>query len=235
MDENEGHGLPVDGLPVEGLDDLLGELLTASPQENPAFAVRAVGSMDDPGVRVFLFADVLRELRKAAVFREESAVAVLTGQIAFDSMGPFVEVTGFQEMNYLFGGDPVTVVQPVVEELLGEGEEFLAGEGPEREDVVGLFCARPGSQGELDEGLVRLHLTLFNRVFQVVLVMDGPGDQLGLFVRFGWEPFVNVPFFVVEDAEQQEEHDDDEPETESKTEEEQDERDSGAGGQGDPG
>jgi hypothetical protein len=234
LDENEGRGLP-----GEGLDDLLGELLTASPQENPAFAVRAVGFTDpaepeDVGIRVFLFADVLRELRKAAVYREESAVAVLTGQIAFDPMGPFVEVTGFQELNYLFGGDPVTVVQPVVEELLGEGEEFLTGEGPEREDVVGLFCARPGSQGELDEGLVRLHLTLFNRVFQVVLVMDGPGDQLGLFVRFGWEPFVNVPFFVVEDAEQQEEHDD-EPETEPKTEEEQDERDSGAGGQGDPG
>jgi hypothetical protein len=182
--------------------ELLRELLSGcAPTEDPSLCPRAIGPVEESAVRVFIYADVLRELRKAAVYRQDSATALLTGQIAFDERGPFVEIAGFQELNYLFGADPVELSRPGLLQRMGDVEEILSGEFQAGQDqVVGAFFSRPGGEAMLDEEMVRLHLSLHNRSYQGLLVMDGESDRVGLYLRSAWEPFVNLPFFVVERA-----------------------------------
>lgn len=184
-----------DGEEEKSWEELLKDLIQGtSPQDLSGLEIRAMGPADEAGVRHFLFHDVLEELRKAAVFRDEAAMALLTGAVAFDSKGPFVEVTGFQDLTYLFGDDAIALLQ---RDLTDRLRAVSAGEG---EQIVGLFIARPGERARPIAEDVRVHLTLFNRPFQVLLLMDGEEEKVALYGREGWQEFENLPFFVVQES-----------------------------------
>lgn len=157
--------------------------------------VSTFGDDTDQPVRFFIYADVLQELVKAARYRRENATALLTGQYCVNQRGPFVEVTGFRDMQYLYGDDAVEMTRPVLLEFLENRDQHDRVE----EQLVGVFAGRPQGQAELDEETARLHLSLFNIPFQLALVIDGVHDRLAVYARALEQPFFNAAFSIVEE------------------------------------
>lgn len=170
-------------------------LYSKSPEDDSALRVDRFGSGGTKRIRYFLYADVLGELVKAAEYRDESAVAVLLGQFCIDKRGPFVEISAFRDLEYLYGDDGIELLIPAVRGFFEEMEG-----GDDGEQLVGVFVGRPNSQALLDEEAGRLHLSLFNRPFQVVLMVDGVDRRVGLYSRKNGSPFVNEPLYVVQAA-----------------------------------
>lgn len=152
------------------------------------------GSGERQRVRFYIYVDVLEELFKAARYREEPGAAILIGQFSVDQDGPFVEVTAFEGLRYLFdkSDDLVEEMAPQVRGLFEE----IATQNQSRH-IVGLFSSRPGADALLDEATARLHLSLFNMPFQLALVIDGTKDRLGCYARVPGEPFFNASFCLV--------------------------------------
>ncbi len=201
------------------------------PGSGPGLVVTDVGDEPEQPVRYFVYADVLEELVKAARYRSEHATAVLLGEYCVDRKGPFVEVTAFCDLQYLYGGDSVELTQPTVRELLESDRQ----EGAAKDHIVGVFAARPGGGGHLDEETARLHLSLFNVPFQVAVVIDGVKDRLGLYARAPGERFFNAAFSLVDKRRAQ---CDVESNSEQKTQRERtgdDDRDHGFDGEGNSG
>lgn len=177
---------------------VLQALYREAPEQNKQLKVRALGESEEIPIRYYVYADVLKELLKAARFREDSATALLLGQFAIDEGGPFVEISAFQDLRYLYGGDLVELTRPGVREFF---RSSLEGGGYPGAHIVGVFASRPGSDAALDEEVARLHLSLFNLPFQAALIMDAQSERLGIYTRAIGQPFFNAPFFVVEQAE----------------------------------
>lgn len=176
---------------------VLDALFSQDPTQNPQLDTSPFGSVDEQAVRYFIYADVLEELLKAARYRQEGATAILIGQFAMDQAGPFIEVTAFRELKYLYGGDAVELTFPGVREIF---EEMQTPESIANHHVVGVFVAQPGGEAHLDEAGARLHLSLFNLPYQVALVIDGKTDRIGLYARAPGKPFFNAAFYLVEGA-----------------------------------
>lgn len=177
---------------------VLEALYRKDPTHNTNLKIRALGESGESPVRYFVYADVLQELVKAARFRQESAMALLLGQFSIDEQGPFVEVSAFQDLSYLYGEDDlVGMARPWVREFYRDDRDGQAQEGVH---IVGVFASRPGSEGFLDEEIARLHLSVFNLPFQAALIMDALSERLGLYARGIGQPFFNAPFFVAEPA-----------------------------------
>lgn len=188
---------------VEGLEELrregeklLGSLFSTPPDEEDGLKVTSFGESSGQPVRYYIYADVLEELVKAARYREDAAAAVLVGQFSMDQKGPFIEVTAFEELRYLYGGEGnlFEMLRPAVENLFVE----LAEEEKGPRHVVGVFASRPESQALLEEEVARLHLSLFNMPFQLALVIDGREERLGCYARLPGEKFFNAAFCLVE-------------------------------------
>ena len=218
-------------------------LSARDPGQNPDLDVTAFGEASEQQVRYYLYADVVEELIKAARYREESATAVLIGQFCLDEDGPFVEVTAFRDLQYLYGGDAVELTHPVLEKFFEEIADD--DEQAEARHVVGAFVASPGQDGHLSAEAARLHLSLFNLPYQVVFVVDGVDEKLGLYARTQRGPFFNARFHLVETRqakraaaerlrqwETRDEFNVDKPKTEMETIDEND-RDRGVGSAGD--
>lgn len=207
-----------------------------SPHRSPELAVTAFGDVGSQPVRYFVYTDVFAELMKAARYRSEVATAVLMGQFGVDGDTPFVEISGFCDLEYTYGGDALELTAPVVRALLDEEDGECAG--PTGSDVVGVFVAIPESEAKIKREAARLHLSLFNRPYQPLLIADGVGGRVGLYGRPAREGFFNAPFALVE-RRKTDERDaaDDEPKsamTETETMDDAD-RDCGIGGTGDIG
>ncbi len=177
-------------------------LYSESPGAMEGLRVRAYGDVEAQQVRYFFYVDVLQELVKAARYRREAATAVLLGRFCLDDEGAFIEVEAFRGLEYLYGADPVERTRPIVEEAF----EAVEG-GDDGRHVVGVFCARPGGDAQLDVDTARLHLSLFNLPYQLAMVIDGDHHRLGLYARRRNRAFFNAAFYVVEERVGQEERD----------------------------
>ncbi len=165
------------------------------PRSNPSLSARPFGDCDDSSTRYFLYADVVAELFKAARYRREDATAILMGRFRLDDDGPFIEVTAFRRLDYLYGEEPVATTLDNVKDLLGELED---SDDESSLHIVGGFMARPESEARLDEEGARLHLSLFNLPHQPLIVVDGQSDRLGVYARGRKPRFSNTGFYVVE-------------------------------------
>ncbi|RAL23766.1 hypothetical protein DL240_06320 [Lujinxingia litoralis] len=176
---------------------VLRALFAEPPVESSSVAVDVFGDEPRQPVRYFVYADVLAELVKGARYRSERAVAVLLGQFALDEQGAFVEITGFEDFQYLWDdAQPGEVLERAVMEQLS----LLSRQGDSpvpRQHVVGLFWSEPQSEGRLGEDAARAHLTYFNLPFQAALVCDGQGAQVGLYARGPRQKFFNAAFHLV--------------------------------------
>lgn len=175
------------------IDSLAGE----SPDESPRLRCRDFGTEADQQIRYYLYADVVEELVKAATYRSETATAMLLGRFRLDAQGPFVEIDGFDQLEYLYGADLLEGTRSRVEKVIEETDQ--GGERPERH-VVGVYVARPGGEARLDEETARLHLSLFNLPYQPAVVCDGDHRLLGVYGRAPGRAFFNAGFSIVEEA-----------------------------------
>ncbi len=173
------------------------ELVKPHPGARPGLKSRPIAGKrcgESATLRVYVYVDVLRELAKICRYRPERAVALLSGDYGFDERGLYVEVQGYRSMEYLR--------EQSLGEAVGEGVEAWWGDGQSGGTPGGLplgFVAiSPGSEALLSAEMARIHLSYFNRPQQVVLVLDGVDDQVGLYGRRGGERFANQGFFVVD-------------------------------------
>lgn len=177
--------------------NIMEALFCEAPGGDSQLEVTLFGPATSDGMRYFLYADVLQELVKAARYRSEVATAILIGQFAIDEEGPFVEITAFGQLKYLYGSDSVELTQLSLEQV----HRTLTTSGDvEDKHIVGVFVASPDSDAALQEDVARLHLSLFNMPYQVALVIDGTSQRLGLYARPAGKPFSNVGFHLVERA-----------------------------------
>lgn len=156
------------------------------PRQDPRLRVVPFGERGSNGCDYYIYADVLAELAKAARFRDQAAVALLTGSLQMGGDGIFVEITGFGELQYLYGEDLLEVTAAAL----------VQGEDPQGE-VVGAFVSPHGTDGLLTEELVRLHLSLFNLPHQVLLVVDPTSEIFGLYGRESSGRMENFGFSLI--------------------------------------
>ena len=141
--------------------------------------------------------DALEELVFAAAYRDEPCVALLDGELGLDEEGTFVELTGFSNLQYT--GDLRGIHLPLRNALADRLDR------EEREEanpfaVAGFFVGAAGSGGELTDEIARVHLSLFNVPYQVVLVADPEARRIGAYARNEAGRFVNETFCVVYDS-----------------------------------
>ncbi len=146
-------------------------------------------------VRFYVWMDVLEELWFAAGWREEPCVCLLTGLYGIADEGPFVEVTGFEGLDYLED------VEDLLEPMRATMEEMMEGRrtalDSNRPGPVGLFAHLPGSEAELTVEIARVHMTLFNVPYQVALLVDHAAEVFGMYARAPQKPFFNASFHTV--------------------------------------
>ena len=189
---------PDGGLTAELERRIVQSLNSEGPSTDPDLAVTAFGDATSQPVRYYVYADVLEELVKAARYRQESATAILMGQFCIDETGPFIEVTAFRDLEYLYGGDALEMTEPLITDVY---EELSAEADSDGNHVVGIFAARPKKEATFDRELARLHLSLFNMPYQMALVVDGVADRLAVYARRPRGPFFNAAFSLVERGE----------------------------------
>lgn len=179
-------------------EELLRSFFAPAPDTLKGLKVESFGTKSDEPVRFFLYADVLEELFKAARYREEPGLAALLGQFSVDEEGPFLEITAFSDLRYLYedGVDLVEFFEPTMDSIFST----LIDE-EETRHIVGVFVSQPGGNALLGEEIARLHLSLFNMPFQLALVIDGQGNELGCYARLPGAPFFNAPFYLVKESE----------------------------------
>jgi hypothetical protein len=166
-----------------------------APQQGGDVRVRTHGDVDRSEVRFFVYEDVLDELAFAAGYRDELSLAILLGTFAIDRMGPYVEVSGFEEFLYVaHERDLYAKTRPTLRRV---DQHLRRGEGVPEHHVVGLFASIPGSDAEMTAELARTHLSLFNIPFQLALAYDPESRRLGGFVRPPRSRFQNIPFSTV--------------------------------------
>lgn len=147
-------------------------------------------------VEFFVYFDALEELVFASSYRDEPCVALLNGELGLDDDGTFVELTGFSDLQYT--ADDRTMHLPLRNALATRFDRETGKSDPL--EVAGFFVGLPESGGQLNEAIARVHLSLFNVPYQVVLVADPVNKRVGLYGRNEDGRFVNETFRVVYNA-----------------------------------
>jgi hypothetical protein len=175
--------------------DLLKSLFQPAPKADDSLDVRSFGDTSEQPIRYFVYYDVLDELTFAAGYHDQPSLAILLGNFSMDEDGAFIEVTGFTGLEY------VPRRQDLFAALKGAANEAVRaltqGEVDAGRHVVGFYHGFAGSEGVLDEESARVHLSLFNMPFQVAMIVDPAGQQLGLYARPVGGKFLNPGFSVV--------------------------------------
>ncbi|MBA2662581.1 MAG: hypothetical protein H0U74_09825 [Bradymonadaceae bacterium] len=175
--------------------ELLKSLVQTAPTSNESLSVRAFGQADAQNVRFFLYQDVLEELAFASAYRDEPCFAVLLGHFAMDELGAFIEVTGFDGLEYRDEvGEMYRPLRATLEQTM---RELSRGETGSGRHIVGLFVGLPGCEAALDAEIARVHLSLFNMPYQMAVVVDPKARKLGVYARAPRAKFFDAPFFVV--------------------------------------
>lgn len=180
-------------------------IFRAAPSASPLLNVSLFGERSGMPIRFFFWRDVLAELRRASTIEPDSAsICVLTGSYGLAKDGPFMEIEGFEGF---LSFDPETTAESTLFDhvharFLDEissmgsagGNAPGSGSGP-----LGFFYHSPGSRAALDEMIVRLHLSLCNIPYQLILMADLLGDSraLALYTRRTQAPFINTSFYVL--------------------------------------
>lgn len=183
--------------------EFLKSLIHDSPDVNEGLTVRAFGDVSEETVRFYLYQDVLEELAFATHYREEPCVAVLCGHFAMDDEGAFIEVSGFDGLEYV--SDLGAMYKDVREAVEQSMRDISRGQIDAGRHVVGLFVGNPGGEALLDAEIARVHLSLFNRPFQIAVVIDSETQKIGVYTRAPHSKFHGAAFCVVqvkEDAEE---------------------------------
>jgi len=165
--------------------------------DDPRFSTRRIGDSDDRIHDIFVFRDVLAELRYRATFAPDDASAcLLTGGYYVGPQGPYVEIDGFRDavgiesplalMNHL------RAHPGLIEEDARRGVAF-----DDRDIVVGICEIRPESEGHLEPADFMLFNTFFPRPYQIALIIDPAKNALGFYAREPAGRIVNAPFFVI--------------------------------------
>lgn len=176
--------------------------------EHPDFVTRHVGT-DEPDdlVQLFIFRDVLAELRYRSEFApHEASACLLTGGWFLGPHGPYVEIDGFRDTVAVDGAMALVNYLRAHRELVSAPPAPV----PAAELVVGCCQLRPGCAGRFaPEDLILLN-TFFPRPYHVMLMVD-PSEsddpargQLGFYVRSGAGQIVNAPFVLVAAADEDE-------------------------------
>ncbi len=175
--------------------DFLKSLVHDSPSAKDGLTVRSFGDAASETVRFFLYQDVLEELAFASHYRDECCYAVLRGHFAMDDEGAFIEVSGFDGLEYISDiGEMFDDVREAVEHSM---RDISRGEVAGGRHVVGLFVGNPGSDAKLDAEIARVHLSLFNMPFQIAMVIDPKSQQIGIYTRAPRSKFHGAAFYVV--------------------------------------
>ncbi len=175
--------------------DFLKSLVHDSPSAKEGLTVRSYGDAEAETVRFFLYQDVLEELAFASHYRNECCFAVLRGHFAMDDLGAFIEVSGFDGLEYV--SDIGAVFSEIRETVEQSMREISRGEVEGGRHVVGLFVGNPGSGAKLDEDIARTHLSLFNMPFQIAAVIDPTSQEIGVYTRAPRSKFHSAAFYVV--------------------------------------
>lgn len=179
--------------------DFLKSLVHDSPSAKKGLTVRSFGDAASETVRFYLYQDVLEELAFASHYRNACCFAVLRGHFAMDDEGAFIEVSGFDGLDYVSNiGEMFGDVRRTVEQSM---REIARGEVDGGRHVVGLFVGNPGGDAKLDEEIARIHLSLFNMPFQIAAVIDPTTQQIGVYTRAPRSKFHGAAFYVVKNDE----------------------------------
>jgi hypothetical protein len=155
--------------------------------------VAPFGQPHDGPMRFYLWQDVLEELWFAAGYRERPSAALLTGLYGISEDGPFIEVTGFEGLDYFDElSDLTEVFKPMLEQNMQDRPTALSAAVP---GPVGFFARAPGAT--IDEELARLHLTLFNVPYQVALLLDPEQEKIAVYTRQPRGRFFAAAFHLV--------------------------------------
>ncbi|MEM1347609.1 MAG: hypothetical protein AAGI01_03570 [Myxococcota bacterium] len=175
-----------------------------APASSRRVVVRQHGQGHGANVRFFLFRDVLEELVFAARYDERPCVGLLTGSFGIEDRGPFVEVTGFEGLEFAdeeaTGRRSRTIyahLKGVLSKAFAKAPTMMTPQGL---SPVGMFVHDPGGGAQLTEDMVQVHLSLFNIPFQVLLVADAPADLIGCYARVARGRFFSAAFHTVSRA-----------------------------------
>lgn len=169
------------------------DLRRPAPDASPGVTSKRFGDSPGQPVQFYVFADVLEELVFAARFDERPCFALLSGAFGVAEEAGFIEVTGFDSLKYLANAEDA------YQDLRSACDTWIL-DGDIGDPMVGFFAHVPGSKGVLDEEVARLHMSLFNIPFQLVIVFDSASDKLGLYARPPHGRFVACEFNVVRPA-----------------------------------
>jgi hypothetical protein len=155
--------------------------------------VSLFGQQHDGPMRFYVWQDVLEELWFAAGYRELPCAALLTGLYGISEQGPFIEVTGFEGLDYFddFSG-LADIFKPMLEQNMRDRPTALSAAIP---GPVGFFARTPDAS--IDEELARLHLTLFNVPYQIALLLDHEQEQIAVYTRQPRGRFFSAAFHLV--------------------------------------
>ena len=155
-----------------------------SPRADAHTRVSHHGLRRHDKMRFFLYRDVLEELCFAAQYQQEALLGVLTGQFGLEDAGPFLEVTGFEALRALPEPEGLyDALRRALDEVFGceRSDSPLIGARPL--SPAGFFVHQPGCGVVPSDASVAAHLGLFNLPFQLLMVMDQPGDALACYAR----------------------------------------------------
>lgn len=175
-----------------------------APQSSHSVRVTAFGQTDEvQRMRFFIWKDVLEELEYACNFHApRSSVCVLTGLYGLAPDGPFLEVTGFQD---LLEFDEDISDEALHAHTLASLESLIEDRVTSMDAVnpsgIGLMWHAHGSQARLHESAMRMHLSLFNVPYQFVLSLDTQADLIALYARRPQQPFFNGAIHLIEHVE----------------------------------
>ena len=175
-----------------------------APTTNASVDVCLVGSPHEPVMRFFVWEDVLDELWFAAEYEpDRRCMCVLTGLYGLADDGPFIEVTGFEGLEYPEAMlDAIAPTMAQIEELVGDRPTLIDAHRP---SAVGFFVHEPGSDALLDDHAIVLHLTLFNVPYQIALVADARAGKIAMYARQPRQKFFNACFHKISRKERSEE------------------------------
>lgn len=174
----------------------LKNLVQDSPSSNDSLTVRTFGDIQAETVRFYLYQDVLEELAFASYYREEPCFAILCGHFSMDDEGAFIEISGFDGLEYI--SDIGEMYQDVRDAVEQSRRDISRGQMEAGQHVVGLFVGNPGGDALLDAEIARVHLSLFNRPFQLALVIDPDAQKIGVYTRSPHARFHSAAFCVVQ-------------------------------------
>ena len=168
----------------------LASIERTAPDRLDSIVIEHWGDVHSQPVRFYIYGDVLDELRYAADFYDGGACAFLIGVYGTDERGGFVEVRGFD------GLFEVGEEDDLYRSMRHGTDRWIAGGEATRFPIVGGFFSVPGSRGELDEEIARVHLSLFNIPFQLAVVVDPDSRRIGAYARPPGLKFKNIAFSV---------------------------------------